>query len=397
MANSKWTILTILLLGNSALAEVVTTLDGASIEGTLLNISTEKVTIRTQAGEQAVPAADVRSIGFDKRTSADLMTTAGRHVIIASDGSRLAVSNEGLADGKVTGAADSAPKMSLPLEGVARILRPKAHETPADLERRRDALKVVRGEKDTLIVGAGEGQWVTMAGVVNSLDSTSVSVNYDGSDTTMEAPAVSVIEFAATGGAQAQKSVGQVLCVDGSQIAFVTLSVGEKDTTVESPALKKVVLDSSKIATIRLARGSAIYLSDLEPKAVKETPFFDESFSYRRDKSVAGEPLRIDGNNYEKGLGLHAKCELTYDLDGQFRGMTAVVGIDDTTPSGSAIVHLLGDGKELMKEIRIDGGPPRPIRVDLSGVKKLSVVADFAPGTFGAGARVDLCDPALSK
>jgi hypothetical protein len=56
------------------------------------------------------------------------------------------------------------------------------------------------------------------------------------------------------------------------------------------------------------------------------------------------------------------------------------------------------DGKALLLPVRLDvGKTPQQVRVDVNGVGKLTILVDFVEGTFGSGARVDLCDAALAK
>ena len=43
------------------------------------------------------------------------------------------------------------------------------------------------------------------------------------------------------------------------------------------------------------------YLSDLEPSKVEETPFFGHRLPWRRDVSLLGEPLKMNGQTYRAG------------------------------------------------------------------------------------------------
>lgn len=145
------------------------------------------------------------------------------------------------------------------------------------------------------------------------------------------------------------------------------------------------------------------YLSDLEPAAVEETPFIGGSddflFGWRRDRSVTGEPLSVAGRGFGKGLGMHSRCRLSWDLDGRHRRFRAFAGVSDEVTrhglQGSLIVRVLVDG-----EVRFESGPLRagepavPVEVDVVGARRLEIVVDF--GDRGdVGDRAVIGDPML--
>ena len=56
------------------------------------------------------------------------------------------------------------------------------------------------------------------------------------------------------------------------------------------------------------------FLSDLTPAKVEETPYFGHRLPWRRDVNLTGEPLKINGQSFDRGLAVHSRCILTYDL-----------------------------------------------------------------------------------
>jgi endo-alpha-N-acetylgalactosaminidase len=109
---------------------------------------------------------------------------------------------------------------------------------------------------------------------------------------------------------------------------------------------------------------------------------------WRRDQSLTGEPLRLaNGAAYAKGLALHARTRLAYDLDGPCEEFRCVAGFDPALPPlGRVRLRILGDGKELWgrPDFRADE-PPADIAVPLAGVRRLEIEVDF-------GADEDVCD-----
>ncbi|GGP54515.1 glycoside hydrolase family 97 catalytic domain-containing protein [Saccharothrix coeruleofusca] len=126
------------------------------------------------------------------------------------------------------------------------------------------------------------------------------------------------------------------------------------------------------------------YLSDL--------PFTNETNGWgpvERDLSNGetnsgdGNPLTIGAVVYPKGIGTHAPSELSVYLGGQCTTFTAAIGLDDeTTSPGSVSFQVLGDDRPLHDSGVLRGrGPARPIQVDTTGVRLLTLrVTDGGDG-----------------
>jgi alpha-galactosidase len=100
------------------------------------------------------------------------------------------------------------------------------------------------------------------------------------------------------------------------------------------------------------------------------------------DKSVDGNPLTIGGRPFAHGLGTHAAFSQWIDLAGTAQRFTASVGIDDEVrthpdPKNLGVTFaVIGDGKTLFHSDAMHlGDAPKPIDVDLTGVKHLVLVA----------------------
>jgi hypothetical protein len=153
------------------------------------------------------------------------------------------------------------------------------------------------------------------------------------------------------------------------------------------------------VAALDLRQGTAVYLSDLEPRDYKHKPYLGVSWPYAKDAGVSGRPIVLAGSTYDKGLGTHSECLLTYDLGGKYRRFEAWVGLDGQVGRrGRAFVRVLVDGEE-----RGQGGrertaqdPPLSLRVDVRGARELTLVVGFA--RFGdVQAHVDWADARLIK
>jgi hypothetical protein len=92
-------------------------------------------------------------------------------------------------------------------------------------------------------------------------------------------------------------------------------------------------LDHADWADAKLVRadGTVVYLSDVTAQSadVRLVSTKQGWGELGRDASVDGNPLRINGTTYTKGLGSHGPAEHVYDLTEPFAKFEAEVGLDD--------------------------------------------------------------------
>ena len=105
----------------------------------------------------------------------------------------------------------------------------------------------------------------------------------------------------------------------------------------------------------------------------------------------------MGGTPYPKGLALHSRTEIVYRLPARFSRFRAVVGIDDAVRRGGKTrLVIRGDGQELLNAAVAGSDAPRPVDLDLTGVRRLTIVVDFGD-SLSAGGYLLLCNARLSK
>jgi len=378
--------------------DAILLIDGRTVRGRVTAIDDRRVTVEAAgAALEAVPRDGVLTVTFAGAAPADLLAEAGRAVLLTDDGGQVAVLAPTIADGRLLARSPVLGAVAVPLERVARLLLARPGERPADLLRQCESLGLVRDARDRLVLSARPGQWTPLAGLLKALDATRVVFQYDQSETILETATVAVIQPARVG-ADPPRAAGWVVAADGSRIALAAVTLRDGRVRASSASLGPVEAAVEALAAIRFASARITFLSDLEPSAVRQTGYLGDVFPYRRDRAVDGGPLRLGGTTYERGLGLHARCELVYDLGGRYRQFAAVAGIDDGSPLGSAYLSVLGDGRPLLDRLRLDrAAAPQTVRLDVAGVQRLTILGDFGDAAFGAGQRVDLADAKLLK
>jgi hypothetical protein len=112
----------------------------------------------------------------------------------------------------------------------------------------------------------------------------------------------------------------------------------------------------------------------------------------RLDLSCEGRLLTLGGLVCDRGLGVHAKSELRYALDGKpGKRLRALVGVDDETRGrGAAVARVLLDGREAWNSGLLRGGaPPIALELELGKAKALTLLVDYGPEDDDSGDHVD--------
>jgi hypothetical protein len=192
--------------------------------------------------------------------------------------------------------------------------------------------------------------------------------------------------------------------VDGQGNHLFAKSVVLKDGkfVVQTQCGATVEYPADALAKLDYSRGKLVYLSDLAFNRVKvvQTGYLQEKPEFQRDRNVDGSGLRLAGQKYDKGLAMHARTELTFDLDGEYREFKAVAGIDENVGQGSdapVVLRVEGDGKELKTYDITRKAGPQTISLNIKDVKRLRIIVDKAPEGLGLGSHLDLANAQVSK
>lgn len=267
----------------------------------------------------------------------------------------------------------------LPLEQVAGVV----FRLPAD-RRQRDAIldrvADAAGESDRILLANGD----EIAGTIAGLADGAIQLNTTTGPSTVAVDRAAAIVFnpALRRAAENRGLRAWVGLADGSLLLATKLTTpGDKKTMrITLVGGQELAADAAQVVFLQPLGGRAVYLSDLRPAQYRHVPFLDLPWNYRADRNVAGEWLRMDGQRYLKGIGVHSSARLTYALDEPYERFQAELGIDDATAGGGSVRYrVFVDGKnKFTSEIVRGGMKPLPVSVDLAGAKRLDLVVDFA-------------------
>jgi len=375
----------------------VETADARIVAGQLVSISADKVIVQTAKGLQELPFTDVVELGVGDKPN-DIMEVRAKAVLQTAQGDALAVKSVSYNGRKLVAVSGAVGRVEMPIEVARALYFPRAGKTPAELLKGYEQMKLGDASGDRLLVTRTGAQDIAVDGVLEGIDDAKVTFHWKEQSRTVARKSVPMIFLAAVAAKQSG-AVGTLIARDSSRIRFRSLMLEAGKFVIDSPSMGKITLPLAEAAMVRLSSDSVVKLADLKPKVVKEYGYFETTFTHRVNKSVAGKPLRIGGREYATGLGTHSYCELTYAIDAAFTAFVAVVGIDDEVrPNGDATVTFLADGKTLGEAFHVTGrDKPTSVRLDVRGVKQLTIRVDFGPDGLGIGDHVDIAGARLLK
>jgi hypothetical protein len=381
----RWMSLLGLLLATSLLADELETIDGAKVTGKLTGISaTGDVT-----GEGIPPDTkfdSLRSIVRDVKA----VQARPKYILETHGDGRLLIDSIALANDRFTVALSGGKEMVLPLDAV-RCVRLEPDLAMASFK---EALAHPVADRDRIFIKV-EKQIDVVKGLILSLDDAELTVQFDKETRKIPRERLHGIVLAQAGDPKSQPATVQL--ANGSRVAGKVASLADGELQLELQGGAKALLSLESVERIDLRSTRVAYLSDLEPESVKEETIFTLARPWQRDRSVTGKTLTLGTRTFARGIGVHAKSELTFDVPEGFDLFVATVGIDaGAMGKGDCDFELL-DGNRSLWQQRIKGSEaPQAVRVELKGVKRLTLLVN--PGAdFDLGDHADWCDARFLK
>src|SRR5205085_397126 len=101
---------------------------------------------------------------------------------------------------------------------------------------------------------------------------------------------------------------GHLVLDNGCRLALAEARADDRTLTGKTLFGGDIQIPLEQVVALDLRQGQAVYLSDLKPRDFESTSYLGDSGwpyeSYVLDGSVAGHDLVLEGNTYDKGLGM---------------------------------------------------------------------------------------------
>lgn len=141
---------------------------------------------------------------------------------------------------------------------------------------------------------------------------------------------------------------------------------------------------TDEIVYFRSQSERVIYLSDLTPAGYRHWPFLSQSWQWRADRNVRGGWLRAGEAVGTKGLGVHSRSRLLFDVPADAKRLEAELALDAAAGQGGSVqfrVLLLpreGEWKTAFESPLVRGGDkPVPLSLDVAGARQVALIVEF--------------------
>lgn len=160
----------------------------------------------------------------------------------------------------------------------------------------------------------------------------------------------------------------------------------------------EATIPEEAVREVDIIGGRWVWLSELSPARVEQTPLWTVGWPMRVNRNVRGGPIVIDGRRYERGIGVHSACRLVYRLDDVYQTFVVVPGLDDNAGRFADVTaRVIVDGAVRFEHEHLTPGrSPGQIRISLDGASTLELDVQF--GHYGdVEDRFDWADAALIR
>jgi hypothetical protein len=370
----------------------LTTLSGRRQAGVLTELSSDNASLTTAGKSAKFPLTevlDIRAIGPKGATAA---ADARRPELALSDGSHFFFSGLRVSASGAQVETANLGKFALPLNSLASIRFTTIDPQIADAWRELAARELTR---DMLVIRKGN-VLDHLDGTVGSIDDVGIHFVIDGEDVALKREKIFGVVYARRN-AEVGKPVCEVTSTGGDFVKVQSAQWTDGQLKAGILGGAQVSIPGDQIVTLDFSLGKVRYLSQLEPREVKYTPFFDQVWTYYRDRPRDGGMLRLGNKEYARGLWIHSRTLLKYRLNADYRRFQAVMGIDQAVaPLGNVHVVISGDDKVLHQSDVRGTDPPLNLDLDIAGVRELAILVDFG-GDLDIADHLDLADAKVIK
>lgn len=342
---------------------------GAAVRGALVAWSdAEALRVEPESGAASQPAEwSAGAVSQVRFLAATTQPQAGPWRVVTAGGEVFAGNVSGGDDEAVTLDLLAGGRARIGLDGVRRIERNRGWPAIPTSGPAADRVRLANGDVVEGIVSGAKAESLRLSAV-------------EGGDARDVAWAViEAVDLSAGDAAEresgAERGGAWVFLTDGQRWRVSHWRWTGEGLEVESGAVSRGRLPAGVVAAVEVETARRRWLSVLEPAAYESRPVLGPAWALGRDCACTGGALRVGGMGYSRGLGLHAACRVTWNLEERYARFAALAALDDTAESpANARVRVLIDGREAARTRPLTRSrPSEPMDVDISGARTLTI------------------------
>lgn len=307
-----------------------------------------------------------------------LVTKVGRIATIYAQGGDLF--NGGLVKGdpdQITIETSWRPELEMPIAQLRGVF---FDGSKPEVKTKFDQLLAKPGDDDVVFVQSADGGIAEVTGRVQGLADGRLKVKYEGQERSIRLERVQAIVMADHPVDKGWKSTFQVYRMSSGDLFSAALTSLEANVVkLRSQWGVEVEVPRSAVVEVTGRNTRMVNLSELTPAVVEQLPYFDRKMPFVKDKSWNDRPLKLDGKTYSRGLAVHSRCFLTYDLQGEYATFRAVIGFEEEAGErGRVVCRIVADDKELFAKPDFRAiDKPVVVQVSVKGARQLRLEVDF--------------------
>ncbi len=233
------------------------------------------------------------------------------------------------------------------------------------------------GDADNDLILTTNGD--TISGFVAGMAPTGIIIDTGAGEATIAFAHLSAISLANPSTAVTSGKHFKVTLNGGSKVTTKHLSLKKNALLLGMPNGQQLNINPHQMRSIEVFGARWVWLSTLDPISDHHTPMLSLPWPMKRDSNVLGNPLKVSGESFNYGLGVHSRSSVSYDLRGQYTEFVTFFGLDDSAGSLADVdVHILVDGRRLYEKPNVTAGVLHgPIRFDIRQANHLELIVDF--------------------
>ncbi len=394
----------------------VTPMRGDAAVGTLVDVTSQRLVIKTADGEVAFNSDQLLHVKPSSGpASLPPRSEKVETVVTLVDGSVLHATSYTVTSGRATVGLLGGMDITIPTRAIAHVrLMPLTPETAVqwqeilDSPRQSDAIVIRKtgATRDGQDVADAKVALDAPEGVVGDVSESSVEFEFDGSSVNVPRRKVQGVIYYHRTTSTARDPMCRLIDASGSQWNARSLNLQEDGLQGITVSGIRFTVSLTELGNLDYAVGNIDYLSDLPRESVLWKPphqagYPPSALRWLGPKFYAGAiegMLKLGDESYEKGIALHSHAEVSYRLTKRYRSFLARVGVDDEFQYEADLeLRIYGDNEEIFSR-RINGqDPPFDLELNMQGVRRLKIVVGVGADGSERGDNLSICNARLTK
>lgn len=375
-------------------------LAGPEVAGTLVSLSADTLVVKTAQGEKSLVVRELASVarpgappesGEKSKVWVDLI-----------DGSELAGVKYLASQGKATFTLLGGAAVEIPTRSIRSV---RLQEKPADQTLQKQWAEIVEGKpagdvliirKRSLVKVEGDDKVIekdqialdSLEGVLKDVTPDIVQFVFDGDTLDVKRDKIEGFVYYHAVDRELPDAACRVSDASGSSWQAKSVTLAGEQLEISTVTGVKARLPLARFTKLDYSAGNTVFLSDLKADSAEFRHPLDDRFTSGRlakfyqprdNRGLEAESrLRLEGDSRDhRGLALHSRTQLVYRLPAKAHWFETLAELDGAVPDHCVVrLVITGDNKPLLTETISGVDKARPLKVDVSGVRRLGILVD---------------------